>query len=685
MALENLWSDAEAAQYPGYSELVYRANLLGQDPSVTNWKGGNISGKYLERDFDGSEIRVLRIKGSGSDLRTAVREDFAGVRHDPVARLAARSAMSDEDMVAFLAHCLTDIPSKRPSIETLMHSFMPFEHIDHTHADYALWFAALEEGRKLAEDLLQEELVWVDYHRPGFHLARTVGEAVRMNPKGKCVILAKHGLLTWGATSKECYHNTLSMLRRLDAAVKKRLAATRVFGGARSAALPPERRREILADVLPAVRGAVSALRPAVLHVDDSPNALEFADGADSRALAAVGAACPDHLVSTKVVPYFASWDPARGAAEELRRELVPAMEEYRRSYEAYFQRWNRDPGIGIDDPYPRVIVIPGIGIVTAGKTRETALAANWLFHRAITVMKGASAQGRFVSLTEEEAFNVEYWPLERYKLTTLPPDRELTGKVALVTGGASGIGLASARRLAAEGAHLVIADLDAEGARKAAREIGKGALAVEMDVTKEEEVVAAFRSAILEFGGVDVVVASAGIARAFPVEEHPLEEWNRIHAILSTGYFLTAREAFRLFKAQGRGGNLVFVVSKNALVAGKNNVAYSSAKAAELHLARCLAEEGAPHGIRVNSVNPDAVLENSSIWTKEWRAERARDYGIRPEELEEFYRKRTALKVRVTAEDVAEAVFFFASRRSSKSTGNLLNVDGGVSAAYPR
>jgi rhamnulose-1-phosphate aldolase/alcohol dehydrogenase len=684
MALQNLWNDAEAAKYAGYEELVYRANILGQDPSVTNWKGGNISGKYTEKDYDGRDVKVLRVKGSGSDLKTAVREDFVGVRHEPVLRLYDRPSMTDEDMVAYLAHCLTDLPSKRPSIETLMHSFLPFEHVDHTHADYSLWFAAVDGGRKMAEDLFQEELVWVDYHRPGFHLAKTVSEAVKKNPKAKLVILAKHGLLTWGKTSKESYHNTLAVLMKCDQAVQKKMA-TKVFGGPRCEALPAERRKEILAQVLPAVRGAVSALRPAVLHVDDSEPVLEFVNGASSRDLAKVGAACPDHLVSTKVVPYFAQWDPKAGTAEQLRQELVPACEKYRQEYEAYFQRWNKNEKMKMDDPYPRILLVPGVGMVTTGKTKETAVAASWLYHRAITVMKGASSQGRFTSLTEEESFNIEYWPLERYKLTTLPPDKELTGKVALVTGAASGIGRAVAQKFAAEGAHVVVADINAEGAFQAAREIGRGAVAAPMNVTDEASVLESFRKAVLEFGGVDVVVACAGIARAFPVEEHPLSEWNRLHAILSTGYFLTGREAFRVFKQQGRGGNIVFVVSKNALVAGKNNAAYSSAKAAELHLARCLAEEGGPHGIRVNVVNPDAVLTNSSIWTKEWRAERARDYGIKPEELEEFYKKRTVLKVHVYAEDIAEAVYFFASNRSSKSTGNILNVDGGVTAAYPR
>ncbi len=684
--LENLWSDAEAAKKgTGYEELVYRANILGQDPSVTNWKGGNISGKYTEKDFDGQPARVLRVKGSGSDLKTAVREDFVGVRHDPVMRLIDRKEMSDEDMVGYLGHCLTDIPSKRPSIETLLHSFLPFEHVDHTHADYALWFAALEGGRKLAEDLFQEELVWVDYHRPGFFLAKTVSEAVKRNPKATCVILAKHGLITWGRTSKECYHSTLAVLMKFDAAVQKRLTTTKVFGGARCETLPPEKRREILAGVLPAVRGAAGALRPAVLHVDDSPAVLEFVNGAAARDLAGVGAACPDHLVSTKVVPYFAAWDPKSGTGASLREELVAAAAKYRGEYEAYFARHNRNEKMKMDDPFPRILLVPGLGMITTGKSKETAIAASWLYHRAITVMKGASAQGKFVSLTEEESFNIEYWPLERYKLTTLPPDKELTGKVALVTGSASGIGRATAERLAAEGAHLVVADINAEGAEKAAREIGRGAIAAPMDVTSEASVVEGFRKAVLEFGGVDIVVANAGIARAFPVEDHPLDEWNRLHGILTTGYFLTAREAFRVWKAQGRGGNLVFVVSKNAMVAGKNNAAYSSAKAAELHLARCLAEEGGPSGIRVNVVNPDAVLAKSSIWTREWRAERARDYGIKPEELEEFYKKRTTLKVHIYAEDIAEAVYFFVSNRSSKCTGNLLNVDGGVPAAYPR
>lgn len=642
--LENLWKDNDLQ---GIDQLVYRANILGQDPSVTNWKGGNISMKHVERGFDGKEVRVLRVKGSGSDLKTAQRDDFVGVAIDPVLALRSRAEMSDEEMVAYLAHCLVDIPSKRPSIETLMHSFLPFEHIDHTHADYILWFACLEGGRKMAQDLFQEEMVWVPYHRPGFHLAKTVSEAVN---KAKCVILEKHGFLSWGKSSKECYHNTLGLLKKAAEFVQKRMTSTPIAVS----------KRDGLAEFLPKLRGAVSARRSMVLHVDDSPAVMDFVNRPDAKELAMTGAACPDHLVSTKRVPLF-------GTPEQV----LSGVEAYRKEYEAYFSRHKTNETM--DDPYPRVILMPGFGMVTTGKNKEAAVAASWLYHRAITVMKGISALGKFVSLNEAESFGIEYWPLERYKLTQMPPEKELTGKVALVTGGASGIGRATAERLAAEGAHVVVADLaEAEGFKS-----------VRMDVTDEASVVEAFRRTVLEYGGVDILVSSAGIAKAAPVEETSLADWNKLQAILSTGYFLVAREAFKILKAQGRGGSLVFVVSKNALTAGKNNSAYSAAKAAELHLARCLAEEGGAHGIRANVVNPDAVLARSSIWSGEWRAARAKEYGIRPEELEEFYRKRTTLKVNIFPEDVAEAVSFFC--RSPKLTGNILNVDGGIPGAYPR
>jgi rhamnulose-1-phosphate aldolase/alcohol dehydrogenase len=685
----NLWSDADAASLRGVEEVLHRAHLLGQDPSLVNWKGGNISMKQTETLFDGTVTTVLRIKGSGSDLKTTARADFPGVRLDWVLPLEPRADMSDEEMTAYLGRCCVDLDSKRPSIETLLHAFLPFAHIDHTHADAINYFAACADGEKLAREVFGDEMVWIPYRRPGFLLSKQVAEGVRNNPKAACVILAKHGFINWGATNRECYHNTLALVGRAQAFVDRRMATTMVFGGAKHPPLSPERRRELLAAVLPPLRGALSKNRHAVTHVDDGEAALEFVNSVSGRDLAAVGAACPDHIVSTKRVPLFSRWDPAAGTTDDLRKDLLEGVEAYRRDYAAWFDRC-KGPKDVMDDPSPRVILVPGVGMITAGKDKAMALAANWLYHRAMAVMKGASTNGRFVSLDEKESFDIEYWPLERYKLTQLPPDRELAGRVALVTGAAGGIGRAAAIRLAAEGAHVVAADRNAAGAEAVAADIAKKygvgrAVAAGIDVTDEARVAAAFETAVLAYGGVDLVVACAGISSSAPVEATSLDDWNRLHAVLGAGYFLTAREAFRIWKRQGTGGNLVCIASKNGVVAGKDCAAYSTAKAAELHLVRCLAEEGGPHGIRVNAVNPDAVMEGSGLWDGGWREQRARAHGVEPAALGAYYRERTLLKTDVRPEDIAEAVLFFASGRSGKTTGNFLNVDGGVAPAFPR
>jgi rhamnulose-1-phosphate aldolase/alcohol dehydrogenase len=467
--------------------------------------------------------------------------------------------------------------------------------------------------------------------------------------------------------------------------VEERLAGRAAFGGLLVPPLPEERRQEILVEILPVLRGAVSAGGHKILCPDDSAAVLEFVGGRESSALSQIGAACPDHLVHTKMRPLWIDFDPSTDDMTSLSQRIVDGVEGYREEYQRYLTRNQADTSYR-HDPNPRVVLVPGVGLVGIGQTVKAARLARDLYHRAIAVMRGAASLDRFVSLDEAESYAIEYWPLELYKLTLASPSGELTGRVALVTGGAGGIGRAVSRRLAEAGALVVVADLDAAGAEEAASELGDSGLPVAMDVTKEAEVAAAYRAATLAFGGVDIVVSNAGLASSAPVEETTLDLWKRNHEVLSQGYFLVAREAFRVLKRQRTGGSIVFVVSKNSLVAGRNASAYSSAKAAELHLARCLAEEGGEAGIRVNVVNPDAVLQGSRIWDSAWRAERARTYGIEPEELEAFYRERTTLKVDILPDDIADAVLFFANdSRSGKSTGNILNVDGGVPAAYPR
>src|ERR671932_2622073 len=466
------------------------------------------------------------------------------------------------------------------------------------------------------------------------------------------------------------------------------------FGGRSVEPLSPERREELLAEVLPALRGALSSWAEEashkILRLDHTTkDVIEFVCGQDSRELSQVGAACPDHLVRTKVRPLWVDFDPQREGADDLKPRLREGVEAYRREYGAYYSR-NRERSpegeAPMFDPNPRVVLIPGVGLVGAAHNAKEANLSRDFAYRAINVMLGAHALGGYVSLTEEESYRVEYWPLELYKLAQAPPPRELAGRVAFVTGGAGGIGSAVARSLAAEGACVVACDLDEEGAREVADSLPQPGIAARADVTDEDEVANAYRRAVLEYGGVDVVVSNAGLASSAPIEETSVEMWDKNHAVLAKGYFLVAREAFRIMKEQGIGGSLIFVASKNAMAAGKNASAYSSAKAAELHLARCLAEEGGAARIRVNTVNPDAVLQGSRIWGSEWREERAGAYGIAPEELEEHYRRRTTLRVNIFPEDIAEAVMHFASpARSGKSTGNLLNVDGGVPAAYAR
>ena len=683
-ATGNLWDETKTGGLSDLEALSYRSNLLGADRSVANYGGGNTSTKTKTCDHTGREVDVLWVKGSGSDLATIKAEQFTGLKLDEVLPLMERDSMTDGEMVSYLAACQVRPDMPRGSIETLLHAFVPHPHVDHTHPDAINMLCCAERGEELARECFGDEAVWIPYIRPGFTLSKQVGEAVRDNTQARFILLAKHGLVTWGETHEESYSRTIEAVNRAAGFVAERSEA-QSFGGQGMEPLPAEEREALLAAVLPALRGAISGETHKILRPDASDAVLEFVCGRDSAELSQVGAACPDHLVRTKVKPLWVDFDPWNEGANELKAKLREGAARYREEYEAYFAR-HGEADEEMFDPNPRIVLIPGVGLVAAAKDLKEADLSRDFYHRAIAVMREAHALGGFVSLTEEESYAVEYWPLELYKLTLASPPKELAGRVALVTGGAGGIGSATARRLAEEGACVVVADLDEKGAGEVARDLDVSGLAAVMDVTEEAAVAGAYREATLAFGGVDVVVSNAGLASSAPIEETSVELWDKNHDVLARGYFIVAREAFRLLEEQGTGGSLIFVASKNALAAGKNAAAYSSAKAAELHLARCLAEEGGAHRIRVNTVNPDAVLQGSKIWGSSWRKERAEAYGIEPEELEEHYRQRNVLKVNVIPDDVAEAVLHFASeRRSSRSTGNILNVDGGVKDAYPR
>jgi rhamnulose-1-phosphate aldolase/alcohol dehydrogenase len=501
--------------------------------------------------------------------------------------------------------------------------------------------------------------------------------------------MEKHGLVTWGDTSDACYQQTINVINEAQTYIESKMSKRESFGGPLHASLPETERRRLLAEAMPTIRGAVSQEKRMILAFDDADDVLTFVNSQDAKSLSQVGAACPDHLVHTKMTPLFIDWDPSSADAEQLKGRVQAGIAAYKEQYHAYFER-NKNEGDVMFEPAPRVILIPGVGMVNTGKSSSAARVSGALYHRAIAVMEGATALGRFVSLSENESYNVEYWPLELYKLTLSPPESEFSRQVAFVTGGAGGIGSETCRRLVREGAHVVLADLNLEGAQKVALEIndtyGEGrALALKMDVTKEEEVLAAFADTALAYGGIDILVNNAGLATSSPFENTSLKEWNLNMNVLGTGYFLVAREAFRLMKAQAIGGNMVFIGSKNSIYAGKNATAYSAAKALEAHLARCIAAEGGELGIRVNTILPDAILQGSQIWNSGWRNERAAAYGIEPDQLEEYYRKRTTLLVNIYPRDIAEGIAFFASSKAAKTTGCMLTIDGGVTAAFTR
>lgn len=690
LMVQNLWNNEKASQLnKGLEELVYRSNLIGTDRAVCNWGGGNTSMKTTEKDFRGRDIEVMWVKGSGSDLATMKAHNFTGLKLEDIKPLMEREEMSDEEMVAYLSHCMIDSSHPRASIETLLHAFLPYKHVDHTHPDAIISICCADNGKQIAEEIYGNRFVWVPYIRPGFTLSKMIAEGVKNNPNAELVLMEKHGLVVWGETAEESYNKTIAIINEAENYIHNKIEEEQVFGGEQYPALNEEEAEEILSQVMPVIRGAVSGEKQMLLTYDRGADVLQFVNSKDAQTLSQIGAACPDHLVHTKRQPLYIEWNPTTKDIASLKEKIKSGVAEFKKEYTSYFDR-NKETGDQISETAPRVILIPGIGMVNTGKTLAMAEVSGALYRRAISVMKGATALGNFVSLNENESFKIEYWPLELYKLSLAPKEAEFSRKVAFVTGGAGGIGSETCRLFAEQGAHVVIADLNIEGAEKVAAEINEKygsvrALAVKMDVTKEDAVKEAYKKTALTFGGVDIIVNNAGLATSSPFDETSLQEWNLNLNVLGTGYFLVAREAFKQMKEQGLGGSMVFIGSKNSVYAGKNVTAYSSVKAMEAHLARCIAAEGGEFGIRVNTVLPDAVLQGSAIWGSKWREERAANYGIEPDQLEEHYKKRTTLLVNIFPKDIAEAICYFSSSKAEKTTGCMLTVDGGVPAAFTR
>jgi rhamnulose-1-phosphate aldolase/alcohol dehydrogenase len=687
-AMQSRWSDVDTARLDDLGLLVYSSRLIGADDTLVVWGGGNTSIKRVETDFRGRPAEVLRVKGSGSDMKSIQRKDFPGVRMEDVRALLARDEMSDEEMVAYLGHTLLETDSSRPSIETLLHAWIPDASVAHSHADAILMLTNTADGPEHVRRCFGTSVAMIPYRRPGFRLSKEVADAVAAGTNLRGVVLMKHGLVTWGRDSRESYDLHLDLVTRAEEYAAAAATGRRVFGGVRRPALAVEQRRDIAAQLAPVLRGALSAERRAVLRFDDSEDVLSFLESERAPELSQVGPATPDHLMNTKRLPlWLDAGDPTD--VDALAAAAREGLARYAEQYRAYVARHNTE-SFPLLDSYPRVILAPGIGMWTAGRDARAARISGDIYHHTISVMAGASGLGRYESLAEEDAFGAEYWPLELYKLTLLPPEQELARRVVLVTGGGRGIGRAIAERFAAAGAHVAVTDLDEAAARtvavgiEAQRGAGRAA-GIGLDVTSEAAVCAAFRAVALAFGGVDIVVSNAGIAESAPIEQMDAALWRRSMEVNATGHFLVSREALRLMRRQGLGGSFVFIASKNVPAPGKDFAAYSAAKAAEAQLARIVAIEGAEFGVRANMLHPDAVFEGSGLFSAALRASRAAAHGIKPEDLEEFYRRRNLLRTRVLAEDVAEAALFLASDRAAKTTGAALGVDGGVREAFPR
>ncbi|MER8833979.1 bifunctional rhamnulose-1-phosphate aldolase/short-chain dehydrogenase [Mesorhizobium sp. M0909] len=691
--LANLWDDAKAQAMSEPERLVYRSNVLGSDKRVTNYGGGNTSSKIWQNDpLTGESVEVLWVKGSGGDSASIKLDGFATLYMDKLRALKGlyRGLEHEDEMVGYLPHCTFNLNPRAASIDTPLHAFVPKPYVDHMHPDAIIAIAAAKDSQALTKEIFGDTIGWLPWKRPGFELGLWLEKFCLENPDAKGVVLASHGLFSWGDTPKECYETTISVINQAIDWFERKSQGKPIFGGEVVKSLDAPARRAVAAKLMPRIRGLISENSHKLGHFDDSPAVLEFVNSRDLRPLAALGTSCPDHFLRTKIRPLVIEFDPQNPDVDAVIARLADDVAEYRVGYQAYYDRCKHPDSPPVRDPNAVVYLVPGVGMFTFAGDKATARISGEFYVNAINVMRGASTVSAYVGLPDQEAFDIEYWLLEEAKLQRLPKPKALAGQIALVTGGAGGIGRATANRLLREGACVVLADIDEAALASANDELAKAygkdfVRPVVINVTSEDQVISGFAETAVEFGGIDILVSNAGLASSAPIEETTLALWNKNMDILSTGYFLVSREAFRLFRAQKIGGNVVFVASKNGLAASPNAAAYCTAKAAEIHLARCLALEGAEAQIRVNVVNPDAVLRGSKIWSGEWKEQRAAAYKMSTDDLEEHYRSRSMLKRSVFPEDIAEAIYFFASDMSAKSTGNIINVDAGNAQSFTR
>jgi rhamnulose-1-phosphate aldolase/alcohol dehydrogenase len=694
-----LWDEQKAAELAGdeVALFIYRSNILGADLRLTNYGGGNTSVKIIDKDpLTGADAEVMWIKGSGGDIGTLTKSGCAALYMERLLNLTNvyRGIEFEDEMVELFNHCIFDLASKAPSIDTPLHGFLPFKHIDHLHPDAAIAIAAAKDGKKITEELFNGEVGWVGWQRPGFDLGlqlqTCLEEAAALGIKLRGIMLGSHGLFTWGDTAYESYINTLEVIEKCAEYLESNYK--NVFGGQKIESLPTEARQLQAAKIAPILRGFCSSERKMIGHFTDDARVLEFINSNDLDRLAPLGTSCPDHFLRTKISPLVLELAPNQDLTDVsvIKSTLTPAFEAYRTMYTEYYNTCKHPNSPAMRDPNPVVILYPGIGMFTFSKDKTTARLASEYYINAVNVMKGAEAVSEYTSLPRQEAFNIEYWLLEEAKLQRMPKPKALSGRVALITGSAGGIGKAIAKKFAEEGACVIINDINEERLESAKADFiktfGRDAVAATLlNVTDAESTEKAFDATCLAFGGVDIVINNAGISISKSIAEHSLEEWDRLYDILVKGQFIVSKAGIEVMRKQGFGGDIVNIVSKNAVVAGPNNAGYGSAKAAQAHLTRLMAAEVGVDKIRVNTVNPDAVISDSNIWAGGWADGRAKAYGITVEELPAYYAKRTLLNEIILPVDIANACFAFVGGLLSKTTGNALNVDGGVAMGFYR